>query len=98
AACASGTQCGLVLVLHGCEQYYGTVGSAFIDNTGINQWADTNNFIVLYPQTTTLTSSNPEGCWDWWGYLNASYAQKSGPQMQALYGMVAQVAGSSAQP
>jgi poly(3-hydroxybutyrate) depolymerase len=98
ADCASGAQCGLVLVLHGCEQYHGAVGSAFINDTGINQWADTNHIVVLYPQTIAMNNSNPEGCWDWWGYLSANYAQKSGPQMQALYAMVARVAGASAQP
>ena len=87
--CASGKRaCGLILALHGCNQYYGTIGSAFIDNAGINQWADTNNIVVLYPQTI-MSTANPEGCWDWWGYLNdPNYAQKSGPQMQALYLMV----------
>ena len=87
--CAAGrTSCGLVLALHGCNQYYGAIGSAFIDDAGINQWADTNNIVVLYPQTIE-SIANPEGCWDWWGFQSdPDYAQKSGPQMQALYLMV----------
>ena len=80
--------CGLILALHGCNQYFGEIGSAFIDDAGINQWADTNNIVVLYPQTI-MSTANPAGCWDWWGYLNdPNYAQKSGPQMRALYLMV----------
>jgi hypothetical protein len=91
--CAQGQPCGLILALHACLQYHGAVGSAFIDDAGINQWADTNRIVVLYPQTIATNDSNPEGCWNWWGYLNDSdYAQKSGPQMQALYGMVTRVA------
>jgi poly(3-hydroxybutyrate) depolymerase len=84
--CAEGkTSCGLVLALHGCNQYYDAIGNAFIDDAGINQWADTNNIVVLYPQTIESTA-NPEGCWDWWGFQNdPDYAQKTGPQMQALY-------------
>jgi len=91
-SCAEGkTSCSLVLALHGCNQYYGAVGSAFIDDAGINQWADTNNIVVLYPQTI-MSIANPEGCWDWWGFQNdPDYAQKSGPQMQALYLMVNRV-------
>jgi poly(3-hydroxybutyrate) depolymerase len=97
--CASGQQCGLVLALHGCLQNFATVGWAYIDNAGINEWADTNNIIVLYPQTIATNGSNPEGCWDWWGYLNdPDYAQKSGPQMQALSAMVARVAGLEEAP
>jgi poly(3-hydroxybutyrate) depolymerase len=92
-SCAQQQSCGLILALHGCNQYYGTVGSAFIDAAGINQWADTNHIVVLYPQTIQ-TVANPSGCWDWWGYLNdANYAQKSGPQMRALYLMVNRASG-----
>jgi predicted esterase len=81
-------KCGLILALHGCNQYHGEIGSAFIDDAGLNQWADTNNIVVLYPQTIQ-TVANPAGCWNWWGYLNdANYAQKSGAQMRALYLMV----------
>jgi poly(3-hydroxybutyrate) depolymerase len=86
--------CGLILALHGCLQYHGQIGPAFVDDAGINQWADTNRFIVLYPQAIATAVTNGEGCWDWWGYLNdPNYAQKSGPQMQALYSMVARTAG-----
>jgi predicted esterase len=33
-------------------------------------------------------------CWDWWGYDNANYAKKSGPQMAALKAMVDRVTGA----
>jgi len=93
AACAQGKTCGLVLALHGCLQYAQSVGTAFVDDAGINQWADTNRIIVLYPQAIPTPITNGEGCCDWWGYLSdPNYAQKSGPQMQALYGMVAKAA------
>jgi poly(3-hydroxybutyrate) depolymerase len=87
AACASGSTCKLLVALHGCAQGYQQVGSAFVTNSGINEWADTNNIIVLYPQAIE-TSYNPNGCWDWWGYLSTDYAAKSGPQMSAIYTMV----------
>ncbi len=93
--CAAGAKCGLLLVLHGCNQSYTSVGSRFINTAGVNQWADTNRLLVLYPQAiaTSATGSNPQGCWDWWGYLNdRDYAQKSGPQMQILFAMVKQLA------
>jgi poly(3-hydroxybutyrate) depolymerase len=94
AQCASGQKCGLILVLHACLQNYATVGWAFIDDAGINEWADTNGIVVLYPQTVASDGINPEGCWDWWGYLNdPNYAQKGGPQMQALSAMVKVAAG-----
>lgn len=39
-SCQSGsTVCSLHVALHGCLQYYGTIGSKFIENTGYNKWA-----------------------------------------------------------
>ena len=89
-ACASGTACRLVLALHGCEQNTTDVGSAFIDDTYLNQYADTNDLVILYPQVSATNAANPLGCWDWWGYLpnDADYAQKAGAQMTAVVDMV----------
>jgi len=50
-----------------------TFGTTFVRNIGYNKWADTNRIIVLYLQATP-TSSNPLGCWDWWGYDDPNYA------------------------
>ncbi|MET9628349.1 PHB depolymerase family esterase [Lentzea sp. NPDC006480] len=85
-ACESGP-CKLMVTLHGCYQYYGLVGNALMDKGYLNEYADTNNMIVLYPQATTMTG-NPRGCWDWWGYQSAQYALKTGPQMTAIVNMV----------
>jgi poly(3-hydroxybutyrate) depolymerase len=90
AACASGQACRLTIALHGCLQYQGVVQQQFVQKSGINEWADTNNIIVLYPQATT-SSSNPLGCWDWWGYNSADYALKTAPQMAAIMAMVSQI-------
>jgi len=44
-----------------------TFGTTYVKNTGYNQWADTNNIVVLYPQAFN-GNNNLNGCWDWWGY------------------------------
>lgn len=98
ADCAAGASCKLILALHGCSQSYSAVGTTFIQTAGINQWADTNHAIVLYPQTiaTAATGPNPLGCWNWWGYLNdPNYATKSGAQVQTLYRMVVQASSKN---
>ncbi|HXN86122.1 MAG TPA: PHB depolymerase family esterase [Candidatus Binataceae bacterium] len=95
AACAAGKTCSLILAIHGCSQYYGAVGLGFVGNAGLNEWADTNNIVVVYPQTIASTPNNGLGCWDWWGYTNSSFALKDGPQMQTLFNIVKQVAGKS---
>jgi poly(3-hydroxybutyrate) depolymerase len=90
-ACESGP-CKLMVTLHGCYQYFGLVGNALMDKGYLNEYADTNNMIVLYPQATTMTG-NPRGCWDWWGYQSARYALKTGPQMTAVVNMVKALTG-----
>ena len=49
---------------------------------GFNEWADSNDIVVLYPNAVADESlGNPNGCWDWWGYTNANYGLKDGVQM-----------------
>ena len=89
-ACQAGgsATCRLHVVLHGCHQNVNEVQQQYVRNTGYNRWADTNNIVVLYPQTS---ASATNACFDWWGYDNANYAKKSGPQMAAIKAMVDQV-------
>jgi len=97
AACANQQACKLHVVFHGCKQYPAysyfngtgmvTYGATYVQNTGYNKWADTNNLIILYPQAFNGTG-NPNGCWDWWGYDDANYSKKSGRQMAAVKAMI----------
>src|SRR5262245_46920347 len=101
AACGNKESCKLHVVFHGCKQYetyrYSsssgqvTFGTTFVRNTGYNKWADANNIIVLDPQATA-SGPNPNGCWDWWGYDDPSYAVKKGRQMTAVKSMIDRIA------
>ncbi|MBC8059008.1 MAG: hypothetical protein H7Y61_20770 [Rhizobiales bacterium] len=88
--CASGrTACRVHVVLHGCGQNVASIGDKYVRTTGYNRWADNNDMIVLYPQTSSAAIN---GCWDWWGY---DYARRSGPQMAAIKAMVARLGSRS---
>jgi poly(3-hydroxybutyrate) depolymerase len=91
ASCAQGKRCGLHVAFHGCNQGYSQIGDQFFRRTALNEWADTNKLVVLYPQavpTVTARIVNGQGCWDWWGYDQANYAQRKGPQMLMTKRMV----------
>lgn len=99
-ACLDGeTKCRLHVAFHGCQQGYEAVGDDFVWDGGYNRWAEANNIVVLYPQVVAWTPvwnplgtiSNPNGCWDWWGYSGTGYADNSGPQMQAVRAMIARL-------
>jgi len=91
-ACAAGTRCRLHVVLHGCKQNTADIGQQYVRNTGYNRWGDSNNIVMLYPQTGAGATNS---CWDWWGYDSANYAKKSGPQMAAVKAMVDRVSSGS---
>ncbi|MEH1100828.1 extracellular catalytic domain type 2 short-chain-length polyhydroxyalkanoate depolymerase [Micromonospora sp. CPCC 205561] len=93
ASCAAGQSCRLLVALHGCLQGHSKVGTAFVDRANLNQYADTNNLIVLYPQAVSAVT-NPNGCWDWWGYLGATnYPIKGGAQVETIMNMVRRLDG-----
>ena len=94
-ACAAGKICKLHVVFHGCRQNTATVDQQFVRDAGYNRWADTNNIVVLYPQTSNAA---PNGCWDWWGYGSTNFAQKTGPQMAAVKAMVTRLSGNAVMP
>jgi len=50
AACRT-ERCHVHAAFHGCRQYAGLVGTAFVRDAGYNRWADAHRLIVLYPQT-----------------------------------------------
>ncbi|HLJ87384.1 MAG TPA: PHB depolymerase family esterase [Candidatus Angelobacter sp.] len=93
-SCAQGSACRLVIALHGCLNNQQAVGLTFIQHSGINEWADGNNIVVLYPQTiASIVPANSEGCWDWWGYTGPNYALKSSQQMSAIMAEVNRLTG-----
>jgi hypothetical protein len=103
AACernaGSGTRCKLHVAFHGCQQSFADIGDKYIKNTGYNEWADTNNMIVLYPQAIPDPGQNPKGCWNWFGFgRDPDYAKKNGIEMAAVKGMIDRVAGRSTAP
>jgi poly(3-hydroxybutyrate) depolymerase len=86
ASCAQGEVCSLHISFHGCNQNAQNVGTQYTEQTGINNWADSNHMVVFYPQTknSTFMPLNPQGCWDWWGYADADYATQQGQQISAV--------------
>ncbi|WP_281545216.1 PHB depolymerase family esterase [Grimontia sp. SpTr1] len=87
-SCTTDSGCKVHVAFHGCQQNKDTIGDEYAKEVGINEWADANNIIVLYPQAKTRQLINPKGCWDWWGYTRYDYSFKSGPQMNAVNKMV----------
>ena len=93
--CKNGKLCKLHIALHGCLQSEDFVGDSFYARTGYNEWAESNNIVVLYPQAKAWLGGyslnaehNPQGCWDWWGYSGEHYADKQGKQIRAINTML----------
>ncbi len=100
--------CRLQVALHGCTQSAEALGDVFYTKIGLNEWADANRIVVLYPQAHATTVSelppslwltgtqniNPLGCWNWWGYSgDAQYLTKKGVQVDAIWKMIERLEG-----
>jgi poly(hydroxyalkanoate) depolymerase family esterase len=71
----------LVVMLHGCKQDAET----FSSGTRMNQLADQEGFLVLYPEQRRL--ANAHRCWNWFN----SSAHRAGGEAALLAGMVREV-------
>ena len=88
--CSTGKNlCHIHVNFHGCNQQATKVGTQYVEHTGLNEWGEANNIVILYPQTlATDLPMNPQGCFDWWGFAGSNYATREGPQMNAIRNMI----------
>ena len=87
-ACVDKTgECRLHLAFHGCRQGNEFIEDRFARMSGLNEWAESNRIVVLYPQVSK-SLMNPQGCWDWWGYTGADYDQRSGKQIAGIAALI----------
>jgi len=96
-SCRDGAACGVHIAFHGCQQSVAFVGDAFAAGAGYNEWAETNELIVLYPQvgSSKIAPMNPMGCWDWWGYTDGNYATRNGAQIAVVKATLDALAGTT---
>ncbi len=90
AACAAGARCRLHVAVAGCDQNEELIHDQFYAHAGYNEWAETNNILVIYPQVKAARN-NPYACWDWWGYSGSDYHTRSGKQLSAVIRMIDRV-------
>lgn len=76
-------RCGVHVALHGCQMNPDFIDQKFIEFAGYNEWAETANLVVLYPQSAKGTG-NPYACWDWFGFTGAGYTTRAAPQIEAV--------------
>jgi poly(3-hydroxybutyrate) depolymerase len=83
----SDSGCRLHVALHGCVQGSEFIEDRFVTQAGLNEWAETNDIVVVYPQLEK-SMFNPKGCWDWWGYTGDDYDQRSGSQVAGIGALI----------
>jgi predicted esterase len=76
-------KCRMHMHLHGCLQNYDNIGSVFAQESGFAEWAETNNLVILFPQTVA-GRNNPNACWDFDGYTGPDWTNQKGVQMSSL--------------
>ncbi|MCL4765720.1 MAG: poly(3-hydroxybutyrate) depolymerase [Hyphomicrobiaceae bacterium] len=91
--CTTAAGCRVHIAFHGCGQNMGAVGQAFIGDAGLLAWAGANLLVVLFPQVKS-TPSNPQACWDWWGYTGRAFLTRDAPQIVAVRRMLLRLSSS----
>lgn len=90
-SCEAEPGCRVHVVFHGCEQGLPKIGEVFVKGSGFAEWADANRLVILYPQVEA-GASNPNGCWDWWGYTGLDFLSKDAPQIAGVRKMLDRLA------
>ncbi len=95
---ATGARCGIHVFVHGCGMaaYAGPKPYAFNDTyarrAGFNEVAESNGFIILYPQLRyddrARSASEIDNCWDQTGTTGVMYTDKAGAQVTAVMRMI----------
>lgn len=80
--------CHVHVAFHGCKQTLDDIKTTFIKQAGYNAWAEANRIVVVYPQAVKNPMTNPNGCWDWWGYTGQFYHTQQGIQLKQVYKMI----------
>jgi hypothetical protein len=83
----SSGNCRLHVAFHGCVQGVEFIEDRFVTLAGLNEWAETNRIVVVYPQVEK-SLFNPKGCWDWWGYTGDDYDLRSGKQVSGIAAII----------
>jgi hypothetical protein len=87
-SCSEGyDDCRLHVAFHGCVQGAEFIEDRFAWLSGLNEWAETNRIVVVYPQVEK-SLFNPTGCWDWWGYTGDDYDLRSGKQVSGVAAII----------
>jgi len=79
--------CRLHIAFHGCVQGAEFIADRFTRQAGFNEWAESNDIIVVYPQIEA-SLFNPKGFWDWWGYTGDDYDLRSGKQVVGVSAII----------
>ncbi|WP_110515093.1 extracellular catalytic domain type 1 short-chain-length polyhydroxyalkanoate depolymerase [Herpetosiphon llansteffanensis] len=82
---SASTPTALVVMLHGCTQ----TPDDFARGTEMNNLADAQTFLVLYPEQPT--SSNANRCWQWW---DAQHQARGAGEPSLIAAMVTTVQSS----
>jgi poly(3-hydroxybutyrate) depolymerase len=92
--CQQKKPCRLHVAFHGCRQYFGVIGEVFAKDSGYNEYAESNDIIILYPQSKkSLYPYNPKGCWDYYGFGGFGSYSRTSQQIFAIQKMIKRILG-----
>lgn len=83
-------KCRIHVHYHCCQCSWRVLnmGTSYVAQTGLNEWAESNNIVVVYPQAADYPD-NDDGCWDWDGsYVGPNFDTQGGLQLKTVQNIV----------
>eukprot|EP00041_Stephanoeca_diplocostata_P011934 m.198169 g.198169 ORF g.198169 m.198169 type:complete len:420 (+) comp18738_c0_seq1:81-1340(+) len=81
--------CHVHLHYHPCGGSYRDVSTAYMMQIALPNYAESNDMVILYPQTGYDNNPAGAGCWDWFGATSAEFDTHNGAQLRFALNMMA---------
>lgn len=80
--------CRVHIDYHACGGNFRAVSTSYMLQTGLAAYAEANNFVLVFPQTSEAGVAGA-GCWDWFGGISPDFDTHTGVQLRMVQAMVA---------
>ena len=81
-------RCGVHVHYHPCGGSLRQVGLSYMLENALPAYAESNDMVVLYPQSGSVRNPSGAGCFDWYGAVGPDFDTRAGVQLNTVLTMM----------
>ena len=81
-------RCSVHVHYHPCGGSLRQVGLSYMLENALPAYAESNDMVVLYPQSGSVRNPSGAGCFDWYGAVGQDFDTRAGVQLNAVLTMM----------